>query len=51
VFAFSSLWFTHYCLAALAEMRKAAVVAPSVVEALPLEAEPVAPPPVTPPAV
>jgi hypothetical protein len=21
VFAFSSLWFTHYCLAALAELR------------------------------
>ena len=27
VFVFSSLWFAHYCLAALAEMRSAAAVA------------------------
>ena len=52
VFAFSSLWFTHYCLAALAEVRKAAVVAPSpVVEALPLEPEPAVSPPAVPPEV
>src|SRR6478672_1478437 len=35
VFAFSSLWFAHFCLAALAQVRGAPVVV--------LEAEPVAP--------
>jgi len=29
VFAFSSLWFAHYCLAALAQLRAAPVPAPA----------------------
>jgi hypothetical protein len=28
VFAFSSLWFTHYCLAALQQLRATPAVAP-----------------------
>jgi hypothetical protein len=41
VFAFSSLWFTHYCLAALAKLRSA----PVAMAPLPPELPP-APPPV-----
>lgn len=33
VFAFSSLWFAHYCLAALQAMRAEAVVAASPAQA------------------
>lgn len=39
VFAFSSLWFSHYCLAALEKLRADAVLAPAPV---PMEGLPVA---------
>jgi len=32
VFAFSSLWFTHYCLSALAQLRARTAVTPPVLE-------------------
>jgi Etoposide-induced protein 2.4 (EI24) len=40
VFAFSSLWFAHYCLAALEKMRAQAVVVPPANK--PLEPQPLA---------
>lgn len=41
IFAFSSLWFSHYCLAALEKLRAEAAAAPSIV---PAAFVPVAPP-------
>jgi hypothetical protein len=31
IFAFSSLWFTHYCLAALQELRRERSAAPTAI--------------------
>ena len=51
VFAFASLWFAHYTLAALQKMRAAAAATegvgelPPVIEALPVDAAPTALPP------
>jgi Etoposide-induced protein 2.4 (EI24) len=50
VFAFSALWFAHYALAALAEMRAAAAAAASVVQnTAPLVVESSPPPTLLPP--
>jgi hypothetical protein len=45
VFAFSSLWFSHYCLAALQQLRaEAASIAPAISPSTPLASTDVPPP-------